>query len=94
MVPAGFEIQSITPRVISVKKNVVSVSISAKLTPLVNTSEILKNVSGKSLNKATEYLHTIPGISKIEYVISPPLPVITSRLPFRSSRISIGVYPL
>lgn len=94
LVPAGFEIQSTTPRSLSAKKSSISISVSANLTPKIDTQITAQNISGKSLDKATEYLHTLPGISKIEYVISPPLPIITSRLPWRTSRIEIRVYPL
>ncbi|MBI5358865.1 hypothetical protein HZB69_04540 [Candidatus Amesbacteria bacterium] len=94
LVPAGFEIQSTTPRNLSAKKSSISISVSANLTPKIDSLITAQNISGKSLDKATEYLHTLPGISKIEYVISPPLPIITSRLPWRTSRIEIRVYPL
>ncbi len=94
LVPAGFEIQSTTPRSLSAKKSSISISVSANLTPKIDSQITAQNISGKSLDKATEYLHTLPGISKIEYVISPPLPIITSRLPWRTSRIEIRVYPL
>lgn len=93
LVPAGFEIQSTTPRSLSAKKSSISISVSANLTPKIDSQITAQNISGKSLDKATEYLHTLPGISKIEYVISPPLPIITSRLPWRTSRIEIRVYP-
>lgn len=94
LVPSGFEVQSTTLRSLSAKKSSLSVSVSANMTPKIDLTQVAKKIAGNSLDKATEFLHTLPGITKIEYVISPPLPIITSRLPFRATRIDVRVYPL
>lgn len=94
LVPSGFEVQSTNPRSLSVKKSSISISVVANLIPKIDVLNTAKNIAGKNLDKATDYLHSLPGISKIEFVISPPLPIITSRLPFRPQRIDVRVYPL
>lgn len=98
IVPSGFTVQLIETSNLSIKKTTpdssqISISATARTVPQIDNQIIVKTIAGKSLEKAREYLQTLPGIVKIDFQISPAIPVITSRLPFRPSRIEVSICP-
>lgn len=98
IVPSGFTVQLIETSNLSIKKTTpdssqISISATARTVPQIDNQIIVKTIAGKGLEKAREYLQTLPGIVKIDFQISPAIPVITSRLPFRPSRIEVSICP-
>ncbi len=98
IVPSGFTVQLIETGNLSIKKTTpdssqISISATARTVPQIDNQIIVKTIAGKGLEKAREYLQTLPGIVKIDFQISPAIPVITSRLPFRPSRIEVSICP-
>jgi len=64
--------------------------LSLKLIPKYNVDEIKKNLTGKNLDKAKEYLNSLPEISTAEIHLSPPLPFLKS-MPKLAGNIKIVV---
>ena len=94
LIPSGFLSQSIEISNLSIKKSKgsvsqISVSAVAKVAPRIDSLDVIKEISGKSLDSARKYLQSLPSIVKIDIKISPSLPIITSRLPYRRERIEI-----
>lgn len=94
LIPAGFKSTSVETDNLSIKKitadsGQISVSVNVKTVPQINAQEVAKNIAGKSLDKARKYLQALPAIAKIDFKITPSLPIITSRLPFRQGRIEV-----
>ena len=64
--------------------------LSLKLIPKYDADEIKKNLAGKNLEKAKEYLNSLPEISAAEIHLSPPLPFLKT-MPKFSGNIKIVV---
>lgn len=96
LIPEKYRIQSSTTKSLTLKKagketSALSISVSANLIPQIETAEIASKITGKSLDKAREYFQSMSGVTQVEFSISPPLPIITSRLPWRTSKIEVVV---
>lgn len=96
LIPEKYRIQSSTTKSLTLKKagketSALSISVSANLIPQIETAEIASKITGKSLDKAREYFQAMSGVTQVEFSISPPLPIITSRLPWRTSKIEVVV---
>lgn len=94
LIPAGFKSTSVEIGNLNVKKTTsdtsqISVSVIVKTVPQIDSQEVAKNIAGKNLENARKYLQALPAIAKIDFKITPSLPIITSRLPFRSGRIEV-----
>ena len=94
LIPAGFKSTSVEIGNLNVKKTTsdtsqISVSVIVKTIPQIDSQEVAKNIAGKNLENARKYLQALPAIAKIDFKITPSLPIITSRLPFRSGRIEV-----
>lgn len=94
LIPPGFRSTSVEIGNLGIKKTTsdtsqISVSVKIKTVPQIDSQEIAKNITGKSLEIARKYLQSLPAIAKIDFKITPSLPIITSRLPFRPRRIEV-----
>jgi len=67
--------------------------ISSQLLPKVDEYTVLQNIIGKYPNQAQEYLKAIPGVTKVEFVVSPALPSFFSTLPHVSKNIKLEISP-
>ena len=67
------------------------VVITASLMPQLNKEEIAKNIAGKKIAQAEEYLSSILGFEQAEIKISPKLPKVLSGLPWIKNHILVEV---
>jgi len=65
--------------------------MEANLLPDIMPENIAKDVSGKSQERAKEYIKSVPGYERAEIKLKPGLPGPLNRLPFQSSHISIEI---
>lgn len=100
IVPAGFtfepsfgQVNISTPQVDSDGFVVADATVKASLLPSVNTADYLNRIKGKSIASANRLLETIPGFQKVKYLISPPIPILSTRLPINTSKLSLTIEP-
>ncbi len=98
-IPAGFSSISEGSQNFSVKKVnkdsvVFTMSVSALLLPEMDRDGIIRNITGKFPSQAKSYLETLPGVSRIDILISPALPSFIATLPRLSKNITLSVQPL
>jgi len=55
----------------------------------VDENRIKENLIGRSLESATKYVESIPGVSAVQITVFPPLPGALTRMPRLTSRIEI-----
>ena len=68
-----------------------SALISARLLPEINEEEIAQKISGRYPKLVEAYLTSIPGFTRAEIRIKPPLPGFLGTLPHISKRINVDV---
>lgn len=98
LIPQGFAAPLESSQSFIVKKtdnNSVSfdTKVTAKILPGYNFPDIVKNIVGKSLSKAKLYLEKLDGVSQIDILISPNLPVFPASLPHVFKNITVSVRP-
>lgn len=65
--------------------------LSANFLPQVDTSGIIKKISGKTPSVTEDYLSTIPGFSRAQVTLSPRLPGFLGTLPHIGKNITIEI---
>ena len=65
------------------------VSIKGFVIPKVDSTSLVKQISGKSFGKASDILEKYPQVSNTEIKLSFSLPLLPKILPFSSKNISI-----
>ena len=95
LIPAGFQLEegginhSFTIKSVKDKQAVISVQVTAVLTPQMENTQIINNISGKSVTAAKTYLESFPGISRIDFKFIPNLPQGLLTLPHVSKNIGV-----
>lgn len=77
----------------SATKATIQTQAKASLLPRFDSAQIAQAVSGKSLPVASTYLESLPGVSHVDVIFSPPLPKLLLVLPRLPSHISVSVSP-
>ena len=67
--------------------------ITANFLPLINTSDIIKQILGKTPTAVDSYLTTIPGYTHAQIKIIPPLPGPLRTIPHLPGNITIEISP-
>jgi len=70
---------------------VADMRIKANLIPVIDPDEIAAKVKGKTPSSATKAIDEIPGHSRVEIKITPPLPILSSVIPYNQGHISVEV---
>ncbi|OGY25475.1 MAG: hypothetical protein A2Z11_03540 [Candidatus Woykebacteria bacterium RBG_16_43_9] len=63
--------------------------IKASLVPIINTDEVVKNISGKDFGSTDKYLKSMNSITSFEIKLSPSVFRIFGTMPFARSRIKV-----
>ncbi len=67
------------------------ISFTANLLPDIDPDELVDKISGKTKAAAEEYLKTIPGFTRAEVKVSPPLPGRLRVIPYIDSHTTVEV---
>lgn len=65
--------------------------ISANFLPMTNLEEITRNISGKSVSSATDFLTSVPGYTRAEIALKNALPGPFKLLPYTKNNITIEI---
>ncbi|MBI3396934.1 hypothetical protein HY045_00500 [Candidatus Woesebacteria bacterium] len=68
-----------------------NMEVDANLLPETKPEDIAKKITGKTPQKAQEYLTTIPGFSRVEIKLKPKIPFGLGRIPFLNKNIMVEV---
>jgi hypothetical protein len=94
LIPPGFQQEdginhTFTIKSVKDSQAVITVQVTAVLTPQLENTELLKNISGKSVTAAKNYLQNYPGVSQIDFKFIPPLPSGLLTLPHVPKNIGV-----
>ena len=96
-IPSGFEIDkegsSVESEILEKGDDDLKVlgKIKANLIPIIDTSDIAKNIAGKDFGATDKYLKSIEAITAFEIKLEPPIMKLFGTMPFVSSRIKVNV---
>lgn len=96
-IPSGFEIDkegsSVESEILEKGDDDLKVlgKIKANLIPIIDTSDIAKNIAGKDFGSTDKYLKSIGAITAFEIKLEPSIMKLFGTMPFISSRIKVNV---
>jgi len=98
-VPAGYttvaeQNQTFTVKQADADKATFTVAVSALLLPQIDEETVVKNIRGKSLAAAKQYLEGLPAVAQVDMVVAPPLPRMLITLPHLTKNISLSIKPV
>lgn len=96
LIPQGFTAPTESSQSFIVKKtdsNSVSfdTKVTAKILPGYDLPDVTKNIVGKSLSKAKLYLEKLEGVSQIDILVNPNIPIFPASLPHIIKNITLSV---
>ena len=97
-IPAGFVAvgdyrSDFVVREVNGTQSSLKLTAAVPLRPQLDESKIASDISGKSLKSAESYLGSLPSISRVSLVVSPPLPPPLLTLPRIPAKISLELVP-
>ena len=96
-IPSGFEIDkegsSVESEILEKGEDDLKVlgKIKANLLPIIDTSDIAKNIAGKDFGATDKYLKSIDAITGFEIKLEPSVMKLFGTMPFVSGRIKVKI---
>lgn len=98
LIPQGFTAPTESSQSFIVKKTdsnsvAFDTKVTAKILPGYNLPDVVKNIVGKSPSKAKLYLEKLEGVSQIDILVNPNVPLLPASLPHIFKNITLSIRP-